>query len=267
MKYDTISFITDYGLKDEFVGVVKSVIRNIAPTAHVLDITHEIEPFDVRGASLTLVRSAQYLVPGVVLGVVDPEVGTDQRSIAVELGDGESVLVGPDNGLFAPVVALVGGAKRVVELTNPEFQMQAPSRTFAGRDIYAPAAAHLCNGVDLSEFGEELDVATLRPGLIPFSDEKDGVLEADVLNVDRYGNVQTNVTPEQMSSFGDVVMVAVGSKRFRARSVNAFAELADNETGVMVDGAGLVSIVLNKASASERHGLHVEATMSITRPE
>ncbi len=112
MKYDTITFLSDYGLADEFVGVVKSVIRSIAPDVTVIDLTHDIDPHDVRGGGLALARSAQYLVPGVVLAVVDPGVGTPRRAIAIEVGEGQSVLVGPDNGLLAPAVAMVGGADR-----------------------------------------------------------------------------------------------------------------------------------------------------------
>jgi S-adenosylmethionine hydrolase len=119
-RYDTITFLSDYGLVDEFVGVVKSVIRSIAPDAVVIDLTHEIEPHDVRGGGLTLARSAQYLAPGVVLAVVDPGVGSDRRAVAIEVGDGQSVLLGPDNGLLASAVAMVGGADRAVALTNTE---------------------------------------------------------------------------------------------------------------------------------------------------
>src|SRR3954451_13929619 len=124
--YDTITFLSDYGMADEFVGVVKSVIRSIAPEVAVIDLTHEIDPQDVRGAGLTLARSAQYLVPGVVLAVVDPGVATPRRAIAVEVGGGQSVLVGPDNGLLAPAVAMVGGADRAVELSNEDFHLPAP---------------------------------------------------------------------------------------------------------------------------------------------
>src|SRR5712692_4781304 len=136
--YDTISFLSDYGLADEFVGVVHSVIRSIAPHAAVIDISHEIPPHDVRAGSLTLVRAVQYLAPGVVLAVVDPGVGTDRRAVAVEAGDGDRVFVGPDNGLLAPAVAMCGGADRAVELTNPDYQLAAPGPTFAGRDVFAP---------------------------------------------------------------------------------------------------------------------------------
>src|SRR5258706_7656959 len=110
MKYATVTFLSDYGLADEFVGVVKSVIRSIAPEVTVIDLTHEIEPHDVRGAGLALARSAQYLVPGIVLAVVDPRVATPRPAIAVEGGDGESILLGPHHGLLAPAGALAGGA-------------------------------------------------------------------------------------------------------------------------------------------------------------
>ena len=114
MRFDTISFLTDYGLEDEFVGVVKSVIRSITPDVEVIDITHGVRRHDVRAGGLALARASQYLVPGVVLAVVDPGVGTDRRRVAIEVGDGQSVLVGPDNGLLAPAVAMVGGATRAV---------------------------------------------------------------------------------------------------------------------------------------------------------
>ena len=163
LRYDTISFLSDYGLDDEFVGVVKSVIRSIAPDVAVIDVTHEMPAHDVRAGGLALARSAQYLCPGVVLAVVDPGVGGAAPSVAVEVGDGASVLVGPDNGLLAPAVALVGGASRAVELTEADYQLEAPGATFAGRDVFAPAAAHLCRGVDLLDLGPAIDPATLLP--------------------------------------------------------------------------------------------------------
>src|SRR5437868_6539817 len=165
MTYDTVTFLSDYGLADEFVGVVKSVIRSIAPEVTVIDLTHDIDPHDVRGGGLALARSAQYLVPGVVLAVVDPGVATTRRAIAVEVGDGQSVLVGPDNGLLAPAVAMVGGAGRAVVLNNNEYHLPAPGPTFAGRDVFAPVAAYLCTGVDLAELGELVDPISLMPGL------------------------------------------------------------------------------------------------------
>ena len=137
-RYDTVSLLTDYGLTDEFVGVVKSVIRDIAPHVVTIDLTHEVPAFDVRAGGLALARCIPYVASGIVVAVVDPGVATDRAAVAIEVAQGEGVLIGPDNGLLAPAVALTGGAERAVALTNPEYQLPAPGRTFAGRDVFAP---------------------------------------------------------------------------------------------------------------------------------
>ncbi len=255
-RYDTITFLTDYGLTDEFVGVVKSVIRSIAPQATVVDLTHDIEPHDVRGAGLTLARSAQYLVPGIVLAVVDPGVGSDRRAVAIEVGDGQSVLIGPDNGLLAPAVAMVGGAGRAVSLTNAEYQLPAPGPTFAGRDVFAPAAAHLCNGVDLGALGDVIEPVTLLPGLLPITREEGGALVAEVLWVDRFGNAQLNVDPEELSEFGERVRLRFAETKRTAVRADSYAALRTGEIGLIVDSYGLLSIAVDRGSAGEQLGLH-----------
>ena len=217
LRYDTITFLSDYGLVDEFVGVVHSVIRSIAPEVHVVDLTHQIEPYDVRGGGLALARSAPYLCPGVVLAVVDPSVGTSRRPVGVEVGDGMSVLVGPDNGLLAPAVALCGGATRVVELTAEAYRLDDGATTFDGRDVFGPAAAHLARGVDLAELGPAVDPHTLMPGLVPLTREEDGALLAEVLWVDRFGNAQLNVDPDELAHLDDRVLVRVGHEQRTAR--------------------------------------------------
>ncbi len=254
-RYSTISFLSDYGLVDEFVGVVKSVIRSIAPDAVVIDITHEIPPHDVRAGGLALARSAQYLAPGVVLAVVDPGVGTERRSVAVEVGDGQSVLLGPDNGLLAPAVALVGGAGRAVALTNPDYQLPAPGATFAGRDVFAPAAAHLCAGVPLDALGDPVDTATLMPGLMPLAREEEGALVAEVLWVDRFGNAQLNVDPDEARPFGDRVELRVGDRTRTASVVATYRELGPGQVGLVVDSYGLLSIAVDRGSAAAELGL------------
>jgi len=255
LQHDTITFLSDYGHVDEFVGVVKSVIRSIAPGVTVVDLTHDIEPHDVRGGGLTLARSAQYLVPGVVLAVVDPGVATPRRAIAVEVGDGESVLVGPDNGLLAPAVAMVGGATRAVALTNTDYQLPAPGPTFAGRDVFAPAAAHLCNGVDLEELGNLVDPNTLMPGLMPVAREENGAIVGDVLWVDRYGNAQLNVDPDEVAAWGDRIRLRFSETNRTARRVDSYAALKTGEIGLVVDSYGLLSVSVDRGSASAELGL------------
>ena len=252
-RYDTVSFLSDYGLADEFVGVVKSVVRTIAPHAVVVDVTHDIPPHDIRAGALTLVRSVQYLAPGVVLAVVDPGVGTSRRAVAVEVGDaGEGVFVGPDNGLLASAVHMTGGARRAVELTNPDYQLPAPGPTFAGRDILAPAAAHLCRGVDLAELGPAVDPLSLLPGILPLSTEEGGRLKGEVLWVDRFGNAQLNVGPEEVEAMGDRVTVRVRDDQARtARRAWTYGELAPGELGLVVDSYGMLSLAFDRRSAAE----------------
>ena len=264
-RYSTITFLSDYGLADEFVGVVKSVIRSIAPEVSVIDLTHDVEPHDVRGGGLTLARSAQYLVPGVVLAIVDPGVATARRAIAVEVGHGQSVLVGPDNGLLAPAVAMVGGADRAVVLTNDDYHLPAPGPTFAGRDVFAPASAHLCNGVDLEDLGDLIDPATLTPGLMPVSREEDGAIVADVLWIDRFGNAQLNVDPDEVATWGDRVRLRYGDATRTAVRVDNYAVLKTGEVGLLVDSYGLLSVAIDRGSAAAELGLHAGDPITLDR--
>jgi S-adenosylmethionine hydrolase len=254
-RFDTISFLSDYGLVDEFVGVVKSVIRSIAPTVTVIDVTHDIAPHDVRGGGLALARSAQYLVPGVVVAVVDPGVGTDRRAIAVEVGDGESVLVGPDNGLLAPAVGFVGGATRAVALENPDYRLASPGSTFDGRDVFAPAAAHLCAGVALDALGPEIDPSHLRPGVIPMATLDGDVVEAQVLWVDRFGNLQLNVGLDDLGDHSGTVRLRFGEDVRSVPIVQAFADLARGQLGLVTDSYGLLALTLDQHPAAVELGL------------
>ena len=254
-RHDTISFLSDYGIRDEFVGVVKSVLRQIAPHAQVIDISHEIAPHDVRAGALTLVRSAQYLVPGVVLAVVDPGVGTDRRRVAVEVGEGQSVLVGPDNGLLAPCVGMVGGADRAVELDNTELHLDAPGATFDGRDVFAPAAGHLAAGRDLSELGTAIDPATLQPGVLPLSRREGDMVVGQVLWVDRFGNAQLNVDPDEVPEDQDRVVLQWGDTRRTAARAGSYAELGPGDIGLVVDSYGLLSVCLNGRHAADELGI------------
>ena len=259
MTFDNVWFLSDYGLEDEFVGVVKAVIRAIAPHVTVGDVTHSIPPHDLRAGALALARSMQYLtlVPAVVLAVVDPGVGSDRRAVAVEAGDaGEdggpaAILVGPDNGLLASAVAMAGGARRAVSLTNDDYHLPAPGPTFAGRDIFAPAAAHLCAGVDLAELGEAVDPITLLPGIMPLSRQEDGAVTGEVLWVDRFGNIQLNVDPDDLLLMDDPLVLVSGDKTRTAVRARSYSDLRSGQIGLVTDSYGLVSIALDRRSASE----------------
>ncbi|CAN5791021.1 SAM-dependent chlorinase/fluorinase [soil metagenome] len=257
--YSTVSLLTDYGTADEFVGVLKSVIRDLAPHVTTIDITHGIAPFDVRGGSMALARAASYLPEGIVVAVVDPGVGTSRRAVAIEVADGAGVFIGPDNGLLAPAVAVVGGATRAVSLDAVEFQLDAPGATFAGRDIFAPAAAHLSNGVDLADLGAAIDPAVLVPGLVPLPRHEGHRIDADVLWVDRFGNCQLNLGPDELAALlspeevmlpGAVLTLIVDDERRTVHTATAFADLGPGSLGLVLDSYGMYALALDQSSAA-----------------
>ena len=265
-----VSFLSDYGHADEFVGVCKSVMLSLVPDLTIIDVTHDLPPQDVRAGALTLVRAAQYLPDGgIVLAVVDPGVGTDRRLVAVEVEHG--ILLGPDNGLLAPAVAILGGAQRVVALTSTEHQLPAPGPTFAGRDILAPAAAHLAAGVDLSELGEEVDPAGLVPGLVslPQHDEG-GAIRGEVWWVDRFGNCELNVDPDELRAHGAepgaVLEVRFGDQARSVRWVHTYADAKPSELVMLVDSYGLAALALDRASAAAECKLRPGSAVTLVPP-
>ncbi len=262
-----VSFLSDYGTRDEFVGVCKAVMLEIAPHVRIVDITHDVAPFDVRSGALTLVRSIQYLPSGIVLAIVDPGVGTDRRAIAVEVENG--VLVGPDNGLLAPSVAMLGGARRAFALTNAEYQLQAAGGTFAGRDVMAPAAGHLAAGVDIAELGVEVDAAGLVPGLLPLPNERDdGAIEGEVLWIDRFGNAQLNVDPDMLAArgvtLGDGIEARLGDEARLTRWVTTYADARPSELVIVTDSYGLLSLAIDRQSAATVAKLRVGTKVTLT---
>ncbi|HEV7536904.1 MAG TPA: SAM-dependent chlorinase/fluorinase [Acidimicrobiia bacterium] len=260
-----VSFLSDFGLTDEFVGVCKAVVLRAAPSARIIDITHGITPFDVRAGALALARSVQYLPPGVVLAVIDPGVGTERRAVAAEVETG--FLVGPDNGLLAPAVAMLGGATRAVALTNPEYQLEAPGATFAGRDIFAPAAGYLAAGTPLEKLGESVDPMSLMPGMVPLPTDEGGRAVGEVLWVDRYGNAQLNIDPGDLVALGvepgGPVEIRCGQDRRMGRWVGSYAEARPLEVGVVVDSYGLVSLTLDRRPAADELGLHAGSAVTL----
>ena len=254
-RFENVSLLTDYGLVDEFVGVVKAVIRDIAPHAQTIDLTHNIPPFDVRAGSLALARCVSYIPSGVVVGVVDPGVGSGRKAIAIEVADGAAVFVGPDNGLLAPAVAMAGGAQRAVELTNEDYHLLSHGVTFAGRDIFAPVAAHLCNGVDLTEFGPLIDADELMPGMVPLPRQEEEGLVGEVLWVDHFGNCQLNIGPDEIADWGAQIQVSFGESQRVATRKTTFADIATGAVGLVVDSCGMLALALDQRSAASDLGI------------
>ena len=267
-RYDTISFLSDYGVRDEFVGIVKCVIADLAPHAKVIDLTHDIPPFDVRAGSLALARCISYVPTGIVLAVVDPGVGTTRRAVAVSVGGGRGVLIGPDNGLLSMGTALAGGAESAVVLNNPEYQLATPGTTFAGRDIFAPAAAHLCNGVPLAALGDAIDPNVLLPGVVPLSRVEGEETIAEITWVDRYGNCQLNVGPDDVSSYGSTLSItfttASGERSSRSAVVAPNFSAIGGGIGLVIDSFGMLAISVDRGSAADALSLGVGDAVTLS---
>ena len=265
-RFDTISFISDHGRSDESVGLVHSVVRHLAPGVAVIDVTHEVPQHDVRSGGLTLARAAQYLCSGVVLVAVDVSSQPTRSSVAVQVGNGASILVGPDNGVLAPAVAMVGGADRAVRLENPEYHLATVAARSESRDVLAPVAAHLCNGVPLEEFGPEVDPAGLLPSTFPLTRTEDGQMFGEVLWVDHFGNVQLNLDPDEIGEFGDRFELLVGTEGRRVGTVgrvNRATDVGTGAIGMMLDPYGMLSLVANRFPASEQLGVAAGDAISL----
>jgi S-adenosylmethionine hydrolase len=251
-----ISLLTDYGLNDEFVGVMKSVLADMAPQARITDLTHGIPAFDVRAGSLALARAVQYVPAGIVIAVVDPGVGSARRAIAVEVAGGRGIFLGPDNGLLASGIAMAGGADRAFELTNTDLHLAAPGTTFAGRDVFAPVAAFLANGGALEDVGNEIDTASVMPGLVPVASDETHAsygsgLRCEVTWVDAFGNCQLNVGPDDVAHFGQVLRLVIGDDVRSARVVSHFADIDGGAIGAVIDSYGMVALAVDRGSASD----------------
>jgi len=257
-RFHTISFLSDLGVVDEHVGVVHALVRDLAPHVTVVDLTHHVAPYDVRGGSLALARSIGYVPSGVVMAAVDVRAG-DRPMVAIEVAGGEGVLLGPDNGLLAPAVAMAGGAERAVMLTAAEFQLESAGGPFLTRDVLAPAAAHLCNGVDLAELGDLVDADVLLPGVVPLPREAEGGgVQAEVLWVDRFGSCQLNIGPDDIEPWGSTigarVQLTLGDTVRTAERVLHSAALGPGSFGLVLDAHGMMSLVLDRRSAAEELG-------------
>src|SRR5215216_2638765 len=250
--YPYITFLTDFGLQDDFVGVCHGVIKRIVPDVSVLDITHGIPPQAVLQGAVVLANAVPYMPEAVHLAVIDPEVGGDRRAIAVRTRDGRA-FVGPDNGLLM-LAAEAAGVEVAHELTNERYHLARVSRTFHARDVFAPAAAHLAAGVDIADLGPAVDPATLIRLPIPEPDVRSAQLHGTVLAVDRFGNVQLNLRREHVAAIGlrrgDRVELDLELDAYYAVVAETFADASPGELILYEDSYGAYSIAISGGDAS-----------------
>jgi S-adenosylmethionine hydrolase len=247
-----ITFLSDFGLKDDFVGTCHGVIKGIAPDAQIIDITHGIPPQAVLQGALVLANTIPYMPAGVHLAVVDPGVGGPRRSLALRDAGGR-LFVGPDNGLLLPA-AHRAGITAAHELANPKYALDTISRTFHARDLFAPAAAHLASGVPLEELGPPLAPDGLVDLEIPQPELSDGAAVATMLYVDSFGNIALNLTRDDVESIGIVsgtrVELEHAGERYYAVMARTFADARTGDVILYEDSYRNVSVAISRGSAA-----------------
>jgi S-adenosyl-L-methionine hydrolase (adenosine-forming) len=248
-----ITFLSDFGLEDDFVGTCHGVMKRIAPEVEIIDITHGIQPQGVLQGALVLANTVPYLPEGVHLAVVDPGVGGDRREIVLRGQDGR-LYVGPDNGLLVPAAEKLGGIAVAHQIANREYALEPVSATFHGRDIFSPAAAHLARGLAPHEIGPEIAPESLTRLEMPRPDIGDHSIRASCLYVDRFGNMQLNLTRQDLELLGiepgTQVELELASERYYAVAARTFTDARDGEIILYVDAYENIAIAISGGSAA-----------------
>ena len=258
-----VSFLSDFGLQDDFVGTCHGVIKRIAPETQIIDITHGIPAQQILQGALVLASTLPYVPAGVHLAVIDPGVGSSRRALALRDEEGR-FFVGPDNGLLIPAADRAGIAA-AHELASPEYALETISRTFHGRDLFAPAAAHLSLGVAIGELGPPIDADALVRLDLPQPELGPDKIGATVLYVDSFGNIALNITREHVAEVGIVpgtqVELELGGERFYAVAARTFADARAGDIMLYEDSYRNMSVAISGGNAAEM--LHARAGQSL----
>jgi len=245
-----ITLTTDFGLKDPYVAEMKAAILGISPNAVIVDITHEIEKFNIRTGAYVLASAVPYFPTGTIhVAVVDPGVGTRRRPMLIQTQQG--FFIGPDNGLLI-LAAETQDITSIHEITNPRFMLPRVSSTFHGRDVFAPAAAHLANGVPPTDFGPEIRNA-VKPDFTKVMLRK-GVMIGEVLHVDNFGNVITNIDEREIASIRtkDMVNVELPNRKLKLKLCKAYGEAKLKEPLALIGSHNYLEVAINQGNAAAK---------------
>ncbi len=256
---NVITLTTDFGLQDYYVSAMKAVILDIAPDVRMIDISHDIPSQDIMAGSWILKNSAMLFPEGTVhTVVVDPGVGTDRNAVAVNIED--QYFVGPDNGIFSLLTQ--EHDYTAVRLNNEQYWRDEMSKTFHGRDIFAPVAAHLSEGVPMEELGEPLDELVTYRWTVPIAD-KDG-LEGMVIHIDKFGNLVTNISSTQIEDvIGDKSVKIYVGNTILDEIVTTFGAVAEGEPMAFIGSSGMLEVGINKGNAQEMLSVQKGAQISL----
>jgi S-adenosyl-L-methionine hydrolase (adenosine-forming) len=258
-----ITFLTDYGSSDDFVGVCHGVVARIAPDVRIIDITHGVPRHDIRTGAIMLRRAIDFMPRGVHLAVVDPGVGGSRRAVVLRCEQDGQFLVGPDNGLLAPAAERLGGIAEALDIEYSPLRLEPVRHTFHGRDIFAPLAAHLAAGTEWAEVGHEIDPGTLVALDLPQPRVSETAITAHVLMADTFGNVALNIAPEDLTTCGMAVGQTVTVNGRSALYARTFSDAAAGRLVLCEDGFGTLSVAVNRGSALKELGLSNDAEVEL----
>jgi S-adenosyl-L-methionine hydrolase (adenosine-forming) len=261
-----ITFLSDFGLQDDFVGTCHGVIKRLAPDAQIIDITHGIEPQAVLQGAVVLANTLPYMPEGIHIAVVDPGVGGNRRALVLRDATGR-LHVGPDNGLLVPAAEKLGGIAAAWQVTNPAYMLDPVSATFHGRDVFAPAAAHLSTGVDPADLGPEVEPASLVRLELPEPEVGASTIRATVLYVDRFGNVQLNLSRSDVESAGIVpgrrLELDLGFERYYATAARAFSDARAGDIILYEDSYENIAVAITDGNAGEMFSIRPGQQLTI----
>ncbi|MGH2794553.1 MAG: SAM hydrolase/SAM-dependent halogenase family protein [Actinomycetota bacterium] len=259
LSFRFVTFTSDYGLEDEFVGVCHGVIKRFAPEVQIIDVSHALPPQDVRAGAIVLAQAVRYMPPAVHLAIVDPGVGTLRRAVVIGTKAGPP-LVGPDNGVLWLAAEALGGPVQAHEIKREDLCLTPISRTFHGRDIFAPIAGRLALGMPPEEVGPPFKIEELTRLEMPVAKVDDDHVHGVVIQADHFGNLQLNVHREELEGvgvmLGDVLELRVGGKSHLVEYRTTFSEVAPGKLGVLEDAYRRIAIVENRGSAEKRLEAH-----------
>jgi S-adenosylmethionine hydrolase len=263
-----VTFLSDYGEQDEFVGVCHGVLAGLAPDARVIDVTHGIARHDVRAGAIVLRNALPYMPPGVHLAVVDPQVGSARRAVALRCADEERTLVGPDNGLLMLAAERFGGVIEAVDVARSPWRLEPVSATFHGRDLFAPVAAALARGEALGAAGDPLSVDELVVLELPRPRRLDGELVVHALLDDRFGNVILDADHADLTAIGlrlgVELEVRVADRVRRARFASTFADVEPGDLLLYEDAQRQLALAVNRGSARDELDVARDAELRLT---
>lgn len=253
-----VTFLSDYGLQDHLVGVCKGSIARIAPKARIIDVCHQVTPQDVRLGAAMLAEAVSYLPTGVHLALIDPFRAADAPGVAIQCADG-SILVCPNNGVGSEAWEELGGVSAARVLNNPAFWHENPSRSFRGRDVFAPVAAHLANGVSFAEIGDEIssnDLVVFEPELsLVHGDHVHG----NIRMVDHFGNLSLSLDPDDLATAGiqqgDVVELRISGRTIELPFARHFGDVPEGRIVLCEDSFQTIAVAVNMGRADRQlHG-------------